>query len=58
MIFKMEIKLEIYNNWKDLKTKLFYFYLFSISIARFLDYYRISFCLFGFEFMIEIMNGD
>ena len=50
----MKIKFNIYNNWKDLKYKLFFFYLFGVYFGRYLDYYRLGFSVFGFEFMIEI----
>ena len=54
----MKIKFGICNDWKGLKTSLFIIDLFKISFNRMLNYYRISIALFGFEFMIEIMNGD
>lgn len=50
----MKIKFSIYNNWKDLKYKLFFFYLFGVYFSRYLDYYRLGFSIFGIEFMIEI----
>jgi len=50
----MKLKFDVYNNWKDLKYGLFFLYLFGIYFSRFLDCYRVGFCLLGFEFVIEI----
>jgi len=56
----MKLKFGVYNNWKDLKYGLFFLYLFGIYFSRFFDCYRFGFCLFGFEFMIELRfkKGD